>query len=123
MTDYVSWSDDGPIRTMTMSNPGRMNAVPTDGWPVLAEAFEDFDSSSARVLVLTGADGEFCAGADMNRSRPEVPSAADNAERMRSVNRAAIALHFRTRSRKSSSVRVGNHWVSLRTNASFGRSV
>ena len=93
MTDYVSWSDDGPIRTMTMSNPGRMNAVPTDGWPVLAEAFEDFDSSSARVLVLTGADGEFCAGADMDRSRPEVPSAADNVDRMRSVNRAAIALH------------------------------
>ena len=93
MTDFVTWTDDGPVRTMTLSNPGRMNAVPTDGWPVLAEAFEAFDTSEARVLIVTGADGEFCAGADMNRSRPEVPSAADNAERMRSVNRAAVALH------------------------------
>jgi enoyl-CoA hydratase/carnithine racemase len=93
MTDFVTWSDDGLVRTMTLANPGRMNAVPHDGWPILAEAFEAFESSEARVLILTGADGEFCAGADMNRSRPDVPSAADNAARMRSVNRAAIALH------------------------------
>ncbi len=70
-----------------------MNAVPPEGWSELADAFEAFEASDARVLVLTGADGEFCAGADMT-SRAAVPSAADNVARMAStVNRAAIALH------------------------------
>lgn len=77
-----------------MSNPGAMNAVPPDAWIDLAIAFEVFDREDARVLVLTGADGEFCAGADMRRDHVDVPSAAENAERMRTtVNRAARALH------------------------------
>lgn len=91
---FLEISDDGPIRTITMSNPGAMNAVPADAWTDLADAFEAFDAGDARVLVITGANGEFCAGADMRRSHPDVPSAAENVERMRTtVNRAALALH------------------------------
>lgn len=91
---FLHITDDGLVRTITLSNPGAMNAVPSDGWVELAEAFEAFDHSDARALVVTGADGEFCAGADMRRTHPDVPSAAENAERMRTtVNRAALALH------------------------------
>ena len=94
MSSFVAVEDVGSIRTLTMANPGRMNAVPPAGWIELAEAFEAFDASDLRVAVITGAGGEFCAGADMARARNPVPSAADNAERMRSgVNRAALALH------------------------------
>ena len=94
VSSFVAVEDVGSIRTLTMANPGRMNAVPPDGWIELAEAFEAFDASDLRVAVITGAGGEFCAGADMARARNPVPSAADNAERMRSgVNRAALALH------------------------------
>jgi enoyl-CoA hydratase/carnithine racemase len=94
MSSFVSTLDRDGIRTITLANPGRMNAVPPDGWSMLAEAFDGFEVSDQRVLIVTGADGEFCAGADMNRTSESVPSAADNAERMRStVNRAAIALH------------------------------
>jgi len=80
-----------------MSNPGRMNAVPPDGWVHLATAFSDFQQSDARVLVLTGADGNFCSGADMNKDIADVPSAADNAARMRITNSAAIGLHRLTK--------------------------
>ena len=94
VSSFVAVEDVGPIRTLTMANPGRMNAVPPDGWIELAEAFEAFEASDLRVAVVTGAGGEFCAGADMARAPNPVPSAADNAERMRSgVNRAALALH------------------------------
>ncbi len=93
VASFLTITDSGDIRTITMSSSGRMNAVPPEGWEELADAFEAFDASDARVLVLTGADGEFCAGADMSR-RAAVPSAADNVLRMATtVNRAAIALH------------------------------
>jgi enoyl-CoA hydratase/carnithine racemase len=94
MTSFVTTEDTGPIRRLTMSSAGRMNAVPRDGWAALATAFDDFGASDQRVLIIAGADGEFCAGADMGATTRDIPSAADNAERMRStVNRAAIALH------------------------------
>lgn len=93
MADFITIADDGPIRTLTMSNPGRKNAVPADGWSELADAFTDFEASSQRVLVLRGADGEFCAGADMHTGAVSTPSAAENAVRMRRTNAAAVALH------------------------------
>lgn len=97
MTTFLASADTGTIRTMTMTNPGKLNAVPADGWDHLADAFTAFEASDQRVLIVTGADGAFCAGADMSVDRPSIPSAADNATGMRAVNRAAIALHRLTK--------------------------
>ena len=97
MNSFVAISDSGPTRTLTMSNPGRMNAVPPTGWVELGDAFVAFEESDQRSLIVTGDGGEFCAGADMNRDRPDIPSAADNAARMRIINRAALALHRSTK--------------------------
>lgn len=74
-----------------------MNAVPKDGWTQLADAFSAFQASDAKALVITGADGDFCSGADMNKEAVMVPSAADNAARMRVTNSAAIGLHRLTK--------------------------
>ncbi len=93
MHDFVTVEDAGNVRWLTMSNPGRMNAVPVSGWGELASAFEDFAASDQRVLVITGADGEFCSGADVDRDLGDTPSTADNAARMRRTNHAARALH------------------------------
>lgn len=93
MADFITIKDDGPVRTLTMSNPGAKNAVPPSGWAELADAFNDFEASEQRTLVVRGADGEFCAGADMNQNLVKIPSAADNAARMRRTHAAAIALH------------------------------
>jgi len=97
MSLFVSIIDDGAVRTVTMSSPGRKNAVAPSGWVDLAGAFADFEESDQRVLVLTGADGDFCAGADMNRAIDGNPSAADTADRMRVINRAVTALHRTTK--------------------------
>jgi enoyl-CoA hydratase/carnithine racemase len=95
--EFVSTDDRGAVRWLTMSNPGRMNAVPQDGWAQLADGFSAFQASGARALVISGADGDFCSGADMNKDPASVPSAADNAARMRITNSAALGLHRLTK--------------------------
>jgi 2-(1,2-epoxy-1,2-dihydrophenyl)acetyl-CoA isomerase len=92
----VSWiriEDRHGIRTLTLDRPERMNAVPPGGWAELAEAFGEFESSSARVLVITGSGGAFCSGADLDPAQADTPwSIADHKRRMNGVGLAALAL-------------------------------
>ncbi|GMQ98032.1 MAG: hypothetical protein BMS9Abin17_0537 [Acidimicrobiia bacterium] len=97
MSDFLSIEDTGAIRTLSMSNPGRRNAVPPTGWEDFSEAFRAFEESDQRVLVITGVEGDFCAGADMNKEIVESQSAADNATRMRLISRAVTRLHRLTK--------------------------
>lgn len=97
MSGFLTISDEGAVRTVTMSNPGRRNAVPPTAWMDLADAFSGFEDSEQRVLVLRGTGGDFCAGADMNKPATANPSAAETAARMRVINRAVMALHRMTK--------------------------
>lgn len=57
---------DGPVTVVTLSRPDVRNAVDRPTAEALARAFEDFDEDpNARVAVLHGANGQFCAGADL----------------------------------------------------------
>jgi enoyl-CoA hydratase len=57
---------DGPITTVILDRPAAKNAVDRDTAHALAEAFRAFDAdASARVAVLFGDRGTFCAGADL----------------------------------------------------------
>lgn len=93
----VSWLetvDHGPVRVLTLNRPDRKNAIPLEGWDQLRTAFEDFGSAPSRVLVVTGAGGDFCSGADLDPSRiATVSSVVDSAARMKMVGAAANALH------------------------------
>ncbi|GIJ75629.1 Enoyl-CoA hydratase/carnithine racemase [Micromonospora phaseoli] len=56
----------GAVATVVIRNPGRRNAMTPAMWrqlPVLLDGLEA--DPAVRVLVLTGADGTFCAGADL----------------------------------------------------------
>ena len=58
---------DGAIVTLTMSNPGRLNAMTKELRDALTAAFERLNAdASVRAIILTGADGNFSAGADMD---------------------------------------------------------
>lgn len=82
------------VRWLTIDRPDRKNAVPPEGWKQLAAAFADFDESQDRVLVVTGASGEFCAGADLDADRLDGPMSVTGAHRrMKEVESAAVALH------------------------------
>ncbi|MFF3864368.1 enoyl-CoA hydratase/isomerase family protein [Micromonospora sp. NPDC001898] len=56
----------GPVATIVISSPGRRNAMTAAMWrqlPVLLDRLEA--DERVRALVLTGAAGTFCAGADL----------------------------------------------------------
>ena len=82
------------VRRIVIDRPDRKNSIPADGWPLLTDAFLAFENSDDRVLVITGAGGEFCAGADLEPERFEAAmSITDGHRRMKFVERAATALH------------------------------
>lgn len=88
----LSIDDRGPVRWLTLDRPHRMNAIPPEGWDELRQAFEAFDRSDRRVLVLTGAAGEFCSGADLAEGELD-QSVAERRARLQRVGAAALALH------------------------------
>jgi enoyl-CoA hydratase len=56
----------GPVVTVILDRPAAKNAVDRDTAQALADAFRAFDAdNSARVAVLFGDHGTFCAGADL----------------------------------------------------------
>src|ERR671923_1726332 len=56
----------GPVTTVVLDRPEARNAVDRDTAAALADAFRAFEADAqARVAVLWGAGGTFCAGADL----------------------------------------------------------
>src|SRR5205809_7766615 len=57
---------DRNVRIVTINRPQARNAVDSATAQALAQAFEDFDrDDSLDAAILTGAQGTFCAGADL----------------------------------------------------------
>ncbi|HEX6959328.1 MAG TPA: crotonase/enoyl-CoA hydratase family protein [Ferrovibrio sp.] len=62
----VQIEKNGPVTTVILNRPQARNAVDRPTADALRQAFKDFDlDESARVAVLWGAGGTFCAGADL----------------------------------------------------------
>jgi enoyl-CoA hydratase len=63
---YISVTTEGAVCTITLNRPEKRNAVHGPMATELRAAFVQFEESpSLRVAVLTGAGGNFCAGADL----------------------------------------------------------
>lgn len=53
------------IAWLVLDRPEARNAIPIQGWTPLAKMLAEIGRSDARLLVLCGAGGAFCAGADL----------------------------------------------------------
>jgi enoyl-CoA hydratase len=62
----VLYETDGPLAVVTINRPDVRNAVDRETAGLLFDAFTTFDADeSLSVAILTGAEGAFCAGADL----------------------------------------------------------
>jgi enoyl-CoA hydratase/carnithine racemase len=74
--DVLLIEKDGPVTVITLNRPRARNALNR----VLVHALRDAlvaasGDADARAIVLTGAGGAFCAGADLKAAMTETPSA------------------------------------------------
>lgn len=89
---------DGVV-TVTMNRPERKNAANSVMLTELRETFEAIErNADDRVLVLTGAGGAFCSGADLGD--PDGPASNNGVPgllRMRRLGDVALSLHRMTK--------------------------
>ena len=81
---------DHGVVTVTLDRPAKKNAMNDAMWDELLATFRDIaGSADDRVVVITGAAGEFCSGADLTGRGAERHQLAA----MRHVGDVALALH------------------------------
>lgn len=101
-------SDRDGVRTLTLNRPDRKNAINPQLWVELADALRAAARDRAlRALVITGAGGAFCSGADIS-----TPDGVHPEHKLRRLTEVALALHELTvpTIAKVTGVAVGAGW-------------
>jgi len=81
MSNAVRYEPDRPIVVITLDRPDVANAIDRPTADELADAFRQFDADeSLAVAVLTGANGKFCAGADLKAMQEDGAPRASRVE-------------------------------------------
>lgn len=81
--------DRDGVRTLTLNRPERKNAINPELWVRLAEELHTADRDPGlRAVVLTGAGGAFCSGADIS-----VPEDIHPLRKLQKLTDVAVALH------------------------------
>lgn len=79
------------VATLTLDRPDRKNAINATMWQELLSVFDEVASNPAdRVLVVTGAGGAFCSGADLS---PDDGDRKPQLLQMRDIADVALRLH------------------------------
>ncbi|MDN5918179.1 MAG: enoyl-CoA hydratase-related protein [Pseudonocardia sp.] len=88
--DVLSTRRDGGVLTLTLNRPHRKNALNGELWDALrTQLAAAADDADVRAVVLTGAGGAFCAGADLS----DGAGGGHPLDHMRKVSEAALLLH------------------------------
>lgn len=114
MNDPIRFHRHGPVATITLDRPSRKNALDVPGWRQLHDTIRRVADSDVRVVVVTGAGGDFCSGADVSTSagHPEPAERPHPLDRMRWISETVVALHALAKPvvAKVSGVAVGAGW-------------
>jgi len=84
------------VTTVTIDRAGSKNACTGEMWVALGAIFREVSYSGARAVVLTGANGEFCTGADLSGARDAATPAEPSAtilDAMRVLGEVVLAIH------------------------------
>ncbi len=91
--ETLRWDLEGGILTVTLDRPEKKNAM---SWTMFQELGEVFrraaQEDEVRCVILTGAGGSFCSGADLTDPANLVSGRAAADDRMRSINEVALAV-------------------------------
>jgi enoyl-CoA hydratase/carnithine racemase len=88
--DVLLSSRDDAVLTLTLNRPRRKNALDGALWTALREALTAAgNDADVRAVVITGAGGAFCAGADLSGG----VATGHPLARMRGINEIALLLH------------------------------
>jgi 2-(1,2-epoxy-1,2-dihydrophenyl)acetyl-CoA isomerase len=109
----------GGVVTVTMNRPERKNAANAVMLTELPAIFEEIEGNAAdRVMVLTGAGGAFCSGADLADPKgPASDTSRSPLARMRRLGDVALALHRVT---KPTIAKVDGHAVGAGLSLALG---
>lgn len=89
MGEVLLSSDRDGVRTLTLNRPERRNALDARLWVELADALRELKRDrDIRALVLTGAGGAFCSGADIGTGEQIHPR-----YKLDRLTDVALALH------------------------------
>jgi enoyl-CoA hydratase len=73
--------------TVTLSNPGRKNAITAQQGDELVTIWEDlWEDPAVRVIILTGEGGDFCSGADVSRLAGKAEKAGEANVQVQPIN-------------------------------------
>src|SRR5918912_923651 len=94
MAELIS-QPDGPIHRLTLNRPNRRNALTPQLARALAQEIEQIEEAGqARVILLSGAGGHFCAGLDLRwlDSLGQTPPVRDLQHGLSDFQSAVIAI-------------------------------
>ncbi len=94
MAELIS-EPDGPIHRLTLNIPARRNAITPTHARALAQEIERIEEAGeARVILLSGASGHFCAGLDLHwlRSLGSNPTVSQLQHGLSDFQSAVIAI-------------------------------
>jgi 2-(1,2-epoxy-1,2-dihydrophenyl)acetyl-CoA isomerase len=83
----------GAVATITLNRPDARNAIDLTMRQELVAALDEVEGdAAARVLILTGAGGHFCAGGDVKSMRARRSTAGEGRARVEMLNRMVVRL-------------------------------
>jgi enoyl-CoA hydratase/carnithine racemase len=91
--EFVRVEQEGHVVTVTLDRPGTKNACSMDMWLAIRDTFRDVAASEARAVVLTGANGDFCSGADVVSDKADKGFEGSHLQAMRLLAESVIAVH------------------------------
>lgn len=93
MSGTIHARRDGGIATVTLANPGKLNAIDAAMWRRLAEVMAELDANDdLRVVVVRGEGTAFAAGGDIDEFREERATVERALAYHETVGRALAAI-------------------------------